>query len=110
MIVLSSCIFKSLADEQLKEIFNCTACGQQVNHFQRDSVFQHPALHVLICKVETRLTCQSCQSRACISLINMHAFFLQSCFKYYMSDDISKDEDGMDEQCRLVQNICFITL
>uniref|UniRef100_A0A8C1JSZ3 DNA helicase n=1 Tax=Cyprinus carpio TaxID=7962 RepID=A0A8C1JSZ3_CYPCA len=58
---------------QLKEIFNCTACGQQVNHFQRDSVFQHPALHVLICK---------------------------SCFKYYMSDDISKDEDGMDEQCR----------
>ncbi|KAI2657276.1 Transcriptional regulator ATRX [Labeo rohita] len=60
-------------DEQLKEIFNCTACGQQVNHFQRDSVFQHPALHVLICK---------------------------SCFKYYMSDDISKDEDGMDEQCR----------
>ncbi len=37
----------------------------------------------------------------------MHAFFLQSCFKYYMSDDINKDEDGMDEQCRLVQNICF---
>uniref|UniRef100_A0A673GV20 DNA helicase n=1 Tax=Sinocyclocheilus rhinocerous TaxID=307959 RepID=A0A673GV20_9TELE len=62
-------------DERLKEIFNCTACGQQVNHFQRDSVLQHPALHVLICK---------------------------SCFKYYMSDDISKDEDGMDEQCRLV--------
>ncbi|XP_016297515.1 transcriptional regulator ATRX-like [Sinocyclocheilus anshuiensis] len=60
-------------DERLKEIFNCTACGQQVNHFQRDSVLQHPALHVLICK---------------------------SCFKYYMSDDISKDEDGMDEQCR----------
>ncbi|XP_016116138.1 transcriptional regulator ATRX-like, partial [Sinocyclocheilus grahami] len=62
-------------DERLKEIFNCTACGQQVNHFQRDSVLQHPALHVLICK---------------------------SCFKYYMSDDISKDEDGMDEQCRLL--------
>uniref|UniRef100_A0A8C1JVK1 DNA helicase n=1 Tax=Cyprinus carpio TaxID=7962 RepID=A0A8C1JVK1_CYPCA len=60
-------------EDGLKEIFNCTACGQQVNHFQRDSVFQHPALHVLICK---------------------------SCFKYYMSDDISKDEDGMDEQCR----------
>ncbi|XP_051513971.1 transcriptional regulator ATRX-like isoform X1 [Myxocyprinus asiaticus] len=60
-------------DEHLKDIFNCTACGQQVNHFQRDSIFQHPALHVLICK---------------------------SCFKYYMSDDISKDEDGMDEQCR----------
>ncbi len=29
-----------------------------------------------------------------------------------MSDDINKDEDGMDEQCRLVQNIfyLFITL
>uniref|UniRef100_A0A9J8BZH5 DNA helicase n=1 Tax=Cyprinus carpio carpio TaxID=630221 RepID=A0A9J8BZH5_CYPCA len=60
-------------DEQLQEIFNCTACGQQVNHFQKDAIFQHPALHVLICK---------------------------SCFKYYMSDDISKDEEGMDEQCR----------
>ncbi|KAI7801457.1 putative transcriptional regulator ATRX-like, partial [Triplophysa rosa] len=60
-------------EEKLQEIFNCTACGQQVNHFQRDSVLQHPALHVLICK---------------------------SCFKYYMSDDISKDDEGMDEQCR----------
>uniref|UniRef100_A0A4W4F465 DNA helicase n=1 Tax=Electrophorus electricus TaxID=8005 RepID=A0A4W4F465_ELEEL len=57
----------------LQEIVNCTACGQQVNHFQRDSIFQHPALSVLICK---------------------------TCFKYYMSDDISKDDDGMDEQCR----------
>ncbi|XP_035383362.1 transcriptional regulator ATRX-like isoform X2 [Electrophorus electricus] len=55
------------------ERVNCTACGQQVNHFQRDSVFQHPALKVLICK---------------------------ACFKYYMSDDISKDSEGMDEQCR----------
>ncbi|KAI5624751.1 transcriptional regulator ATRX [Silurus asotus] len=64
-------------DEHLEEIrcsrVNCTACGQQVNHFQRDSVYQHPILKVLLCK---------------------------SCFKYYMSDDISKDEDGMDEQCR----------
>uniref|UniRef100_A0A8C7LU98 DNA helicase n=1 Tax=Oncorhynchus mykiss TaxID=8022 RepID=A0A8C7LU98_ONCMY len=51
----------------------CTACGQQVNHFQRDSFNQHPVLKVLICK---------------------------SCFKYYSSDDISKDCDGMDEQCR----------
>ncbi|XP_076847145.1 ATRX chromatin remodeler, like isoform X2 [Brachyhypopomus gauderio] len=55
------------------ERVNCTACGQQVNHFQRDSVYQHPALKVLICK---------------------------ACFKYYMSDDISKDSEGMDEQCR----------
>ncbi|XP_007228485.3 transcriptional regulator ATRX isoform X2 [Astyanax mexicanus] len=60
-------------DEKLQEIVNCTACGKQVNHFHKDSVHQHPALKVLICK---------------------------SCFRYYMSDDISKDEDGMDEQCR----------
>uniref|UniRef100_A0A672MGD7 DNA helicase n=1 Tax=Sinocyclocheilus grahami TaxID=75366 RepID=A0A672MGD7_SINGR len=55
------------------ERVNCTACGQQVNHFQRDSIYRHPMLNVLICK---------------------------SCFKYYMSDDISKDSEGMDEQCR----------
>lgn len=54
-------------------IVSCTACGRQVNHFQRDSLFRHPALKVLICK---------------------------SCYKYYLSDDISKDGDGMDEQCR----------
>ncbi|XP_068600128.1 ATRX chromatin remodeler, like [Brachionichthys hirsutus] len=55
------------------EIVTCTACGRQVNHFQRDSLFRHPALKVLVCK---------------------------SCYKYYLSDDISKDGDGMDEQCR----------
>lgn len=33
------------------ERVNCTACGQQVNHFQRDSVYRHPMLKVLICKV-----------------------------------------------------------
>ncbi|XP_034060105.1 transcriptional regulator ATRX-like [Gymnodraco acuticeps] len=55
------------------EIVSCTACGRQVNHFQRDSFFRHPVLNVLICK---------------------------SCYKYYSSDDISKDGDGMDEQCR----------
>uniref|UniRef100_A0A8C3YAC3 DNA helicase n=1 Tax=Catharus ustulatus TaxID=91951 RepID=A0A8C3YAC3_CATUS len=51
----------------------CTACGQQVNHFQKDSIYRHPRLKVLICK---------------------------TCYKYYMSDDISRDSDGMDEQCR----------
>ncbi|XP_019132017.2 transcriptional regulator ATRX [Larimichthys crocea] len=55
------------------EIVCCTACGRQVNHFQRDSFYRHPVLKVLICK---------------------------SCYKYYLSDDISKDGDGMDEQCR----------
>uniref|UniRef100_UPI0037E772B1 transcriptional regulator ATRX-like n=1 Tax=Semicossyphus pulcher TaxID=241346 RepID=UPI0037E772B1 len=55
------------------EIVSCTACGRQVNHFQRDCIYRHPVLKVLICK---------------------------SCYKYYSSDDISKDGDGMDEQCR----------
>lgn len=54
-------------------IVSCTACNRQVNHFQRDNLFRHPVLKVLICK---------------------------SCYKYYSSDDISRDADGMDEQCR----------
>ncbi|CAI5643957.1 unnamed protein product [Oreochromis niloticus] len=54
-------------------IVSCTACGRQVNHFRRDSLYRHPVLKVLICK---------------------------SCYNYYSSDDISKDCDGMDEQCR----------
>lgn len=31
----------------------------------------------------------------------LNVLFFQSCYKYYSSDDISKDGDGMDEQCRL---------
>ncbi|XP_043560921.1 transcriptional regulator ATRX isoform X1 [Chiloscyllium plagiosum] len=64
---------KKRGDENLHGIVSCTACGQQVNHFHKDSVQRHPALKVLICR---------------------------SCHKYYMSDDISRDADGMDEQCR----------
>ncbi|XP_039872463.1 transcriptional regulator ATRX isoform X1 [Simochromis diagramma] len=60
-------------DDALQKKVNCTACGKQVNQFQRNSVFVHPVLKVLICK---------------------------SCYKYYTSDDISRDSDGMDEQCR----------
>ncbi|KAM8753314.1 transcriptional regulator ATRX isoform 1-T1 [Rhynchonycteris naso] len=62
-----------LLEDGLHGIVSCTACGQQVNHFQKDSIYRHPSLQVLICK---------------------------NCFKYYMSDDISRDSDGMDEQCR----------
>ncbi|KAG7244913.1 hypothetical protein INR49_024310 [Caranx melampygus] len=61
------------SDDTLQKKVNCTACGKQVNQFQRNSVYEHPALKVLICK---------------------------SCYKYYTSDDISRDSDGMDEQCR----------
>nr|XP_056715821.1 transcriptional regulator ATRX [Euleptes europaea] len=64
---------KKRGEEGLHGIVSCTACGQQVNHFQKDSIYRHPTLRVLICK---------------------------TCFKYYMSDDISRDSDGMDEQCR----------
>ncbi|XP_038152964.1 transcriptional regulator ATRX-like isoform X2 [Cyprinodon tularosa] len=64
---------KKRSGEQNVGIVCCTACGRQVNHFRRDSLYQHPVLKVLICK---------------------------ACYKYYSSDDISKDGDGMDEQCR----------
>ncbi|XP_040600239.1 transcriptional regulator ATRX isoform X3 [Mesocricetus auratus] len=64
---------KKRGEDGLHGIVSCTACGQQVNHFQKDSIYRHPSLNVLICK---------------------------NCFKYYMSDDISRDSDGMDEQCR----------
>ncbi|CAI5793907.1 transcriptional regulator ATRX [Podarcis lilfordi] len=64
---------KKRGEEGLHGIVSCTACGQQVNHFQKDSIYRHPTLKVLICK---------------------------TCFKYYMSDDISRDADGIDEQCR----------
>ncbi|CAJ1058042.1 transcriptional regulator ATRX isoform X1 [Xyrichtys novacula] len=60
-------------DDTLQKKVSCTACGKQVNQFQRNSVYEHPVLKVLICR---------------------------SCFKYYTSDDINKDSDGMDEQCR----------
>uniref|UniRef100_A0A8C5MW96 DNA helicase n=1 Tax=Leptobrachium leishanense TaxID=445787 RepID=A0A8C5MW96_9ANUR len=66
-------IVKKRTEDGLHGIVSCTACGQQVNHFQKDSIYRHPALKVLICK---------------------------SCYKYYMSDDINRDADGMDEQCR----------
>uniref|UniRef100_A0A7N6BU51 DNA helicase n=1 Tax=Anabas testudineus TaxID=64144 RepID=A0A7N6BU51_ANATE len=60
-------------NDTLQKKVSCTACGKQVNQFQRNSMYEHPALKVLICK---------------------------SCYKYYTSDDISRDSDGMDEQCR----------
>uniref|UniRef100_A0A3Q3W1Z0 DNA helicase n=1 Tax=Mola mola TaxID=94237 RepID=A0A3Q3W1Z0_MOLML len=66
-------IFLSLTDDTLQKKISCTACGKQVNQFQRNSVYEHPVLKVLICK---------------------------SCYKYYTSDDINRDSDGMDEQCR----------
>ncbi|KAG8448192.1 hypothetical protein GDO86_015328 [Hymenochirus boettgeri] len=64
---------KKRPEDGLHGIVTCTACGQQVNHFQKDSIYRHPALNVLICK---------------------------ACYKYYRSDDINRDADGMDEQCR----------
>lgn len=64
---------KKHSDDTLQKKVSCTACGKQVNQFLRNSVFEHPALKVLICK---------------------------SCYNYYTSDDINKDADGMDEQCR----------
>ncbi|KAM4586706.1 transcriptional regulator ATRX [Fundulus diaphanus] len=65
--------FKQKRTGDSLEKVSCTACGKQVNQFQRNSVYEHPMLKVLICK---------------------------SCYKYYTSDDINRDSDGMDEQCR----------
>lgn len=42
--------FVLVADDALQKV-SCTACGRQVNQFQRNSVYEHPALKVLICKV-----------------------------------------------------------
>nr|XP_021139038.1 transcriptional regulator ATRX [Columba livia] len=42
---------KKRGEEGLHGIVSCTACGQQVNHFQKDSIYRHPTLKVLICKV-----------------------------------------------------------
>lgn len=42
-----------MTDDPLQKKVNCTACGKQVNQFQRNSVYEHPALKVLICKVGT---------------------------------------------------------
>ncbi|XP_072294737.1 transcriptional regulator ATRX [Eucyclogobius newberryi] len=60
-------------DDALSKNVSCTGCGKQVNQFRSNSVYVHPVLKVLICK---------------------------SCYNYYTSDEISKDSDGMDEQCR----------
>lgn len=43
--------FVCVTDDTLQKKVNCTACGKQVNQFQRNSVHKHPALKVLICKV-----------------------------------------------------------
>jgi len=40
-----------IIEDALQKKANCTACGKQVNQFQRNSVYEHPALKVLICKV-----------------------------------------------------------
>ncbi|XP_074133789.1 transcriptional regulator ATRX-like isoform X2 [Sminthopsis crassicaudata] len=63
---------KRYVGESLYETVNCTACGQHVNHYKKDSVYRHPALNVLICK---------------------------SCY-VYMSDDMRHDSKRTDKLCR----------
>nr|P83946.1 RecName: Full=Transcriptional regulator ATRY; AltName: Full=ATP-dependent helicase ATRY [Notamacropus eugenii] len=48
----------------------CTACGQQVNQFQKDSIYRHPTLNVLICKRwcaegGNLICCDSCHNAFC---------------------------------------------
>lgn len=56
LLILYECKYVShdhslLLEDGLHGIVSCTACGQQVNHFQKDSIYRHPSLKVLICKV-----------------------------------------------------------
>ena len=111
-----------IPDDTLQKKVSCTACGKQVNQFQRNSVHEHPVLKVLICKVgKSRYTSHLFFVTVTMSFTNvLHVYnefsllpfffyvlmikffplFLQLCYKYYTSDDISRDSDGMDEQCR----------
>uniref|UniRef100_A0A8C5HRM7 DNA helicase n=1 Tax=Gouania willdenowi TaxID=441366 RepID=A0A8C5HRM7_GOUWI len=75
---LNVILMSSISDDTLQKKVSCTACGKQVNQFNPNTVHEHPALKVLICK---------------------------ACHKYYTSDDISRDSDGMDEQCRQLKHI-----
>ncbi|XP_074134796.1 uncharacterized protein LOC141549252 isoform X2 [Sminthopsis crassicaudata] len=64
-------VTKSFAEgERLRDIVCCTACGQQVTHYE-DSVYRHPALNVLIC---------------------------ESCY-IHLSEDISHDSTRPDKHC-----------
>ncbi|XP_074134642.1 transcriptional regulator ATRX-like [Sminthopsis crassicaudata] len=42
--------FKRHVGETLYDTMICTACGQQVNHYEKNSIYRHPALNILICK------------------------------------------------------------
>lgn len=67
------------------ERVNCTACGQQVNHFQRDSVYRHPMLKVLICKVciceSLRLMCV-CVCRCKVYVTKQESLKIDTTFSY----------------------------
>lgn len=69
-----------LLEDGLHGIVSCTACGQQVNHFQKDSIYRHPSLQVLICKVCNDL------------LIIPKIFECLTCVRLLMHSD----EDGND--------------
>lgn len=54
LFILKLKLFDLIGGETM-EIVSCTACGRQVNHFQRDALFRHPVLKVLICKVNLHI-------------------------------------------------------
>lgn len=54
LFILKLKLFYLIGGETM-EIVSCTACGRQVNHFQRDALFRHPVLKVLICKVNLHI-------------------------------------------------------
>ncbi|XP_077983732.1 uncharacterized protein LOC144438534 [Glandiceps talaboti] len=55
-------------------IVHCCSCGDQVNPSNKSNVRKHPVLNILLCR---------------------------KCYNYYTSGTITKDDEGIDEQCML---------
>ncbi|CAG5119168.1 unnamed protein product, partial [Candidula unifasciata] len=60
-------------DTSVLDNVSCTACGRQVNPYKGGALQKHPTLKVAICK---------------------------RCEKFLSTNEIAKDKDGTDEQCR----------
>ncbi len=90
------------------EVVHCTGCNRQINTNNANSVFRHPVLKVLLCKVFETIQFsvaffQTCPFHLSAQQLNLPQScacgHLQKCFNWYTSDIISKDDEGDDEQC-----------
>lgn len=71
-------MFVCLGGSDIERV-NCTACGQQVNHFQRDSVYQHPALKVLICKVCVCVLYEHLRLQSSVYIVEYPIILIDAC-------------------------------